>query len=818
MASKYEISTIFKMIDNFSGPLKNIAGSSTGFAKQFSADMRKTEMQIQAAGQALKTMAGVAVGAGVALAGKTVADSVQLYVEFEDAITKAGSKFKDLDVTSSDYGETLEQLQKAAREVGAVTKFTAVDAAGALDKLAMSGMTSEQAMGMLMGTTNLAAAVGLDLTSAVDMATDAMGAFNLVSEDQNEIAANMNRIADVVARTTNMANTDMSAWFEAVKSGAPQFTALGGDIETFSAAVGTLANAGIKGGEAGTALRNIMLRLSAPAKAGAEAMDELGISVFDSQGKMLPFIDILRQFETQLDGITDQKKAQLLEDIFGARAIGSFQVLMSAGTDELERFTEELYNAAGAAEVMAQAQMQSFQGLTDQLKSALDDKKLSLGKAFEVGGAKEALQSLTTWVQNFDVTPIANGLSQVMAAIPGIVSGIGDFLSFLWSIKEEIGIIVAAWGAYKVALLAALAIEKVVEFVTAIKKVQAATEGMSVAQAALNVVMEANPVGLIITAVAALGVAIYEVIKHWDVISEKMASFGAWISDWFIGVWESLKTAVVDLGNYIAEGFVSAWQGLVSWLSSVGTYLSDVFVSAWNTLKTFFVDFGTYIAEGFVSAWQGLLSWLSSVGTYLSDVFVSAWEGVCGLFTRVYNWIGEKVPAAFALLWDWLKNCGTGVSEFIDKWEFLMAPIAMVKSVFESIYNSVANIYNAFTGGGIVAGIKSIGVAILDMLLAPVQKLLEILSYIPGLGYLAGMGADAIQDFRTSLQDVSVKPVAEAMPVQPVTSGERTAYSYSESTTTNKVAIDVNLDPRFQGKVNGSAPNTSINVMRSGAW
>ena len=289
MASKYEISTIFKMIDNFTVPMKNISVSSSGFAKQFSKDMRKTEMQIQAAGRAMKTMAGVAAGAGVALAGKTVVDSVKTYVEFEDAVTKAGSKFKDLDVTSETFQEDLERLQKAAMEVGSKTKFSAQQAAGALDKMAMAGLTTEQSIGMLMGTTNLAAATNTDLISAVDMATDAMGAFNLVVNDPSltaeEVAkqteTNMNRIADVVARTTNMANTDMSMWFEAVKSGAPQFTALGGDIETFSAAIGTLANSGIKGGEAGTALRNIMLRLSAPAKAGSEALSELGISVFD---------------------------------------------------------------------------------------------------------------------------------------------------------------------------------------------------------------------------------------------------------------------------------------------------------------------------------------------------------------------------------------------------------------------------------------------------------------------------------------------------------------------------------------------------------
>ena len=521
MASRYEISTIFKMIDNFSGPMKSIAGSSSVMAKKVSADMQRTEMQIQAAGHAMKAMAGVAAAAGVALAGKTVVDSVKTYVEFEDAVTKAGTKFKDLDVTSESYNDTLELMQAKAREVGALTKFSATDAAGALDKMAMAGLTSQQAMGMLMGTTNLATSVGLDLTSAVDMATDAMGAFNLVVNDPSltadevakQTSANMNRIADVVAKTTNMANTDMSMWFEAVKSGAPQFTALGGDIETFSASVGILANSGIKGGEAGTALRNIMLRLSAPAKAGADALDELGINVFDAQGKMLPFIDIMKQFETNLDGVADEKKAKMLSDIFGARAIGSFQVLMSAGTEELSKFTNELYNAGGAAETMANAQMKSFAGMIEQLKSAYQDKQLSLGKAFEAGGAKEALANLITYVQNFDVAPIAGALTQIMQAIPGIVEGIGTFLQNLWGVRDIIGELVIAWGIYKLAIVGALVFEQILTFVNAIKAVQAATEGMNVAQAAFNVLMNANPVGLVIAGVVVL-VSLFNEFKN----------------------------------------------------------------------------------------------------------------------------------------------------------------------------------------------------------------------------------------------------------------------------------------------------------------
>lgn len=601
MASRYEISTIFKMIDNFSGPMKSIEGSSSVMAKKVSADMRRTEMQIQAAGRAMKAMAGVAAAAGVALAGKTVVDSVKTYVEFEDAVTKAGSKFKDVDVTSAKYNQTLEKLQASAREVGALTKFSAVDSANALDKMAMAGLTSEQSMGMLMGTTNLAAAVGLDLTSAVDMATDAMGAFNLVSEDQEQISANMNRIADVVAKTTNMANLDMNMWFESVKMGASTFTSLGGTIEEFSAYAGTLANAGIKGGMAGNALKNIMLNLSAPAKAGADALKELGISVFDASGRMKPITEIMKQFEKNLAGVADDRKAALLKDIFGKEQISSFNVLLSAGSKNLAEFTKTLENSGGTAETIAGAQMKSFAGMIEQLKSAWQDKQLSLGKAFEVGGAKDALANLITYVQNFDVAPIAGALTQIMQAIPGTVEGFVGFVQTLWNLRDVIGALMIAWGMYKGAVIAALVIEKMMAFFSAIKAVQTATQGMSAAQAALNVVMNANPIGLIITAVAALIFLVYECIKHWEtwgnVILGLMVPFGGLVNliMEFRSNWEAIKTAFTDggfvngikvLGGTILSSILHPLQSIFELLSKL-PLVGDVFNKKTKALESF---------------------------------------------------------------------------------------------------------------------------------------------------------------------------------------------------------------------------------------
>ena len=601
MASRYEISTIFKMIDNWSDPMKKIAGSSTVLAKKVSADMQRTKMQIQAAGQAMKTMAGVAAAAGVALAGKTVVDSVKTYVEFEDAVTKAGTKFKDLDVTSAGYNDTLELMQTKAREVGAATKFSATDAAGALEKMAQAGIDSKTSMSILMGTTNLAVAAGTDLTTAVDIATDAMGMFNksLTNRGITDAADQLNLISDVMAKTSVLANTDLQGLFEGMTYAGPSLSAAGQSIETISASLGMLANVGIKGSAAGTALNAVFTQLSAPEK--VKKLEELGVKVKDAQGNFLSFTSILGDLEKVTKTMGSAEKSSLLNSIFLVQGGKAVNALLDQGTNSLKEYIKELENAGGTAEAIAGAQMQSFSGMIEQLKSAWQDKQLSLGKAFEVGGAKDALQNLITYVQNFDVAPIAGALTQIMQAIPGIVEGFGGFVQTLWNLRDVIGALVIAWGIYKGAVIVALVIEKVMAFMNAIKAVQLATEGMSVAQAALNVVMNANPIGLIITGIAALIFLIYECVKHWEtwgnVILGLMGPLGFIVNliMEFRSNWESIKTAFTDggfvngikvLGGTILSAILHPLQSILELLSKL-PLVGDVFNKQAKALESF---------------------------------------------------------------------------------------------------------------------------------------------------------------------------------------------------------------------------------------
>lgn len=714
MAGRYEISAIFKMIDNFSAPLKKITVESSSFMNAFKNDMARMDAGLQAGGKALKKMAGLGIAAGTALAGKTVVDSIKTYAEFEDTVTKAASTFSDLVPGTESYTEAMDKLQASAREVGAVTQFSANDAAGALWKMGQAGISSEKAMSMLMGTTNLAMAAGTDLTQAVDIATDALGIYgkSLNLRGFNTVESQLDKISDVMAKTSIMANTDLAGLFEAMTYSGNSFDTAGQTIETLSAAIGTLSSAGTKGSSAGTALSAIFNQLS-NAKKIAE-MKDLGIDVMDAAGNFRNLFDIVGDLENSLAGMGNVQQSSILNSIFGVRGSKAIADLLKVGSAGLKEYEAALMNSAGTAKIVADAQSNSFVAMMKQIQSAWQEKQIQIGDAFKVGGAKDALEGFITYLQNLDITPITNFLTRVMQAIPGIVAGAGDILgtiknvfSTLLGLKAELITLVAVWGTYKASVLVALAVEKVISFFTAIKAVQAATEGMTAAQAALNVVMNANPIGIVIGVISALALIIVEVVKHWDSISAALTRFGECVANVASLIWDKL-------------------------------------ILAFNAIKEFFIEF------------QPLLT-------------------------------------------------------------LFMGPLGLMVNMVVELFKNLENIKSAFSDGGFIAGIKTIGNTIIASILAPIQKVLELMSHIPFIGDKVGFELDRITNLRNSLllptsPDESKVPLNTA-PINPASM----QYNLMQELIRERQQIDITVaaEKGTKANVNSRSPECTLNIISS---
>ncbi len=460
-----------------------VVSFSRRMQRSFSGVNRTVERMNRTLNRGLRVVGGAAI-AGIGFAAVT---ATRQFIEFDQAITSAGAKFKDLDTTAADYQDRLKELGNTARDVAKITEFTATDTAGALEKMAMAGMTSSQSMALLQGTTNLATAANTDLTTAVDIATDSMGAFGLATDDVAQAEKNLTLISDVMAKTTTTSNTSLLDMFESVKAGAASFTAAGQSVETFSALTGIMANAGIKGSMAGTSLRNMALRLADPTAEAAKVLGELGVVVADEQGNFRDFMDVLADMETGLSGMGTAQRTAALSTVFGARTVTGINTVLAAGVSNVRDYRAELDKAGGSAVQMAEAMRNSIGNRINVLKSGLTELGFQFVEAFEIQG-RNALDLLIEKVQSFDVQPIVDGMVRFV-----------DFIKQAIPIVQDLGPTVLI--------------------------IAAGIKSWAIAQKLLNVALNASPLGLFVTSVVAL-IAIMEVLERKFGIGEMVAEAG----------------------------------------------------------------------------------------------------------------------------------------------------------------------------------------------------------------------------------------------------------------------------------------------------
>ncbi|GHU13039.1 hypothetical protein FACS1894161_2520 [Spirochaetia bacterium] len=638
MASKYAVETVFKLIDKITAPLDQVGNKGKALGKALKKDFLATQNAVAGLGDKLKTFGKYAAMAGVGALGVGIAVVTNQFIEFDQAATGATAKFKDLDVTSATYAKSLEKIKQKAREVAAVTEYNAVDTAGALEKMAMAGLTSEQSMAMLMGTTNLATAAGMDLTTAVDIATDSLGAFGLITDDAGQLAVNMDRVSDVMAKTTNMFNTDMAGMFESVKKGAPTFTAAGQSLEDFSALTGVLASSGIKGSEAGTQLRNMMISLANPSNKAAGSLKRLGITTKDANGNFLNIIDIIGQFEQGTKDLGTAEKAAAMATIFGTRTVTGMNILMGEGAESLRRYRTELENAGGAAAEIADAMRGSIKNRIELLKSAATDLGFKFVGAFQTKGVS-SIEKLTEAISKFDPQPIVDGLTTVADIIGGLIK-------IVWSLRYFIMGAAIAWGIYQAAMIAAVVISNIMGMVRAVQTLMMMQKGMNVVQAIFNVLLMASPTKLIIVAVGILIGLVILMVKHWDDICAVLGRAWEWIKNVAAIIWDGLVSAFTAAADWIGNVATIIWDGLVNAFQAVAQWIQTNSEKVMALITIFTGPFGFIISiikelkdnwEAVVEAFKsdGIIGALKMIGGIILSAVLAPIQGLLEMLAKI---------------------------------------------------------------------------------------------------------------------------------------------------------------------------------------
>lgn len=541
----FAVSTAFNASGNI---LKNITGMDKG-VKRFGDSATKSFRKASRGGAKFGGIIKGILGADLIRSGfqglkAGLQSTAAEFINYDQAIVSASAKFKGLNTATIEGQKTLQSLMDTARELGATTEFSATQAAQGLDFLAMAGFSAEQAIASLPGVVDLATVAQVDLARATDIASDTLGAFGLMTEDATQLQINFVRVNDVFAKTMTTSNTSMEALFESVKSGGPAFTAAGQSIETFSALAGIMANAGIKGSESGTSLRNVMLRLASPAADAGKIMRKLGIETQDSQGNFRDIIDILGDFEKGLEGMGTAQRTAALSTVFGARSVTGVNILLQEGTESLRDYRDGLINAGGASEEMATKMRSSIGNQLASLKSATTELGFQFIDTFKdkIG---PAIQGLTAIIRGVDV--------------PGLIENFKSFIEVGLRFKDVLFAIAGGWVAYKVALGGAAlfqGIQAMLQFGTALRAAVAA-------QGLLNVVMTANPIAAIAVGIGLLVGGLILLVKNWDAVSSAFVTGIKWIGSAIMQLFDAVLAPFNFLASKIESiiGFVFGGEG-----------------------------------------------------------------------------------------------------------------------------------------------------------------------------------------------------------------------------------------------------------------
>lgn len=377
---------------------------------------------------------GNAAQKGMAVTSKVLGGAATAVTALGGAAIKVGSDFEagmsEVQAVSGASGEALEQLKEKAKEMGAKTKFSATESAEAMNYMAMAGWKTEEMLNGIEGIMNLAAASGEDLATTSDIVTDALTAFGMTAADSTHFA-------DILAAASSNANTNVGLMGETFKYVAPLASSLGYSAEDTATAIGLMANAGIKGSQAGTALRSIMTRLAKPTKESQAAMDALGLSITDSSGKMKPLSEIVGDMREGFSGLTEDEKASYAAMLGGQEAMSGLLAIVNASDKDFEKLSGAINDCNGSSAEMAEIMQDNLQGQITILQSGLEGLGVSLYETMQ-DTAKDVVKEAQGMVQQLQDAFNESGFA-------GLVGSMGSVLAqIVQSIAEAAPMVIEA--------------------------------------------------------------------------------------------------------------------------------------------------------------------------------------------------------------------------------------------------------------------------------------------------------------------------------------------------------------------------------------
>lgn len=569
-------------------------------------------------------------------------------------------------------GSEFDALKDKAIEMGAKTKFSASDSADAFKYMAMAGWDASQMMDGIAGIMDLAAASGEDLATTSDIVTDALTAFGLQASDSAHFA-------DVLAQASSKSNTNVGLMGETFKYVAPVAGALGYSIEDTAVAIGLMANSGIKGSQAGTALRSTITRLAKPVGEAEKAVEALGISITNADGTMKPLSQTMVELREKFAGLTEEQKAQYAAILAGQEGMSGLLAIVNASDEDFQKLTDEINNANGAAQDMADIMMDNTKGAIEQLKGALESAGILIGEQLTPYIRKLA-EWITKLVENFN--KLSEEEQDQIVKFGLILAAIGPVLLILSKVVSVVKSIIKVIGIVKGVLLPIINAVFLLKngVTTAFLAMEGFSKGVIVVAKGISLLL--NPITLVIAAIGALvGVFVYLYKTNEDFRNK------------VIEVWESIKEAIGNAIENISlfftetlpETFNSAVEAIESFVNGVIEFFTVTIPEA----------FSTFVNETIPNAINSIVQWFEQL-PYMIGYAIGELIGYFYLFaTNLWTWITTELPLIIEGIIQWFAQLPSRI------WEWLTGVVTNVINWGVEMYNNAVLAASNFVNGAI---------------------------------------------------------------------------------------------------------------------
>lgn len=554
-----------------------------------------------------KTVAAPILGVGAA--------AVKMVADYQTSM----NTFQAVSGATAQQMERISAKSKALGRDMSLPGTSAKDAADAMTELAKAGLSVNDTMAASKGVLQLSAAAQIDNASAATITANALGAFGLKGTKAT-------KVADLLAATANSSSAEITHVADALAQSSAVFAQAKIPIEDLTTAIGLMANRGIKGSDAGTSLKTMLMRLQAPSAKAKEKMRDLGISIFDAQGNMRPFLDIVTQFSTRMGDMTQKQKAAALSTIFGSDAVRAASVVLGGGSRAYDKMRQAVTKQGAAADVAA-AKMKGIGGAMQGLKSQVETALISFGEML-APTVEKVTRKIADLVGKFE--SLSPATKETILKVAAGFAALGPGLFVLGKLTSGLGSLASAFGA--------------------LTKAPSIIKGLSGALTALGM----NPVGLLIAGFVAAGVAIFVfrkqimagVRKVADFINDRFPGIGKFVSETWNkilaftkDVWPQVKEAishVINVVKGIIRGFVAAGQAL--W-RTFGTNILTIARATWDYIKA--------RIQGTLDIIMGVIRTVLAI---INGDWGKAWEGIKQILSGAWKIIWGTVKLALGVL------------------------------------------------------------------------------------------------------------------------------------------------------------------------